>query len=44
MRIQEAMDSSAFPDNLSCMLIFCQMAHYGNMFDYLDVQNVQSSN
>ena len=25
--IQEAMESSAFPSNLQCMLIFCQMAH-----------------
>ena len=24
---QEAMESSAFPNNLQCMLIFCQMAH-----------------
>ena len=25
--IQEAMESSAFPNNLQCMLIFCQMTH-----------------
>ena len=25
--VQEAMESSAFPNNLQCMLIFCQMAH-----------------
>ena len=25
--LQEAMESSAFPNNLQCMQIFCQMAH-----------------
>ena len=25
--LQEAMESSAFPNNLQCMQFFCQMAH-----------------
>ena len=25
--LQEAMESSAFPNNLQCMLIYCQMTH-----------------
>ena len=39
-QIQYAMESSAFPDNLKCKLIFC-LSHNGNKFEYLVVQNVK---
>ena len=42
---QEAMESFAFPDLIKMTkLIFGQMAHNFNMFEYSAMQSVQSSN
>ena len=38
------MENFVFPDNLLGILIFNQIAHYGNIFKYSAMQNVHTLN